>query len=343
MKRTITKFSPRLLRLVATCGSESSQILVKYETHLNSVGQHLSQDNILGTLRSCGLLLKGSRKALNLRALHEHRTRPLIIVGSGSSLNRLSQAERTVFDRCDVLTFNLSLMSDVRPKYHVFQPSLRRLRGSDNRERELDLQTRFAAEIISNERSRFAQTVLLSQTFSTWLTLSGAPSIFQKLSSDARPYSLPQIFLPAPYPLGLGRTCEVFKKEMLCWGDGGSTAIMKFGSTVPAMIALGIKLGYQRICLAGCDLLDETHFYDSEPYASRYDLRTRFPHWYEGREGSFFRQNLIDRLARGTSQDEDIVDLVNWLPTIGVSVRLINEDSVLSNRMKTVDASFFEG
>ena len=105
----------------------------------------------------------------------------------------------------------------------------------------------------------------------------------------------------------------------------------------------GVALGYTKICLFGCDLLDSNHFYDDESFSSKFDGELRFPAIWNPNKESINLDLLTNKSIRKTTQLEDVAELAIWLrKNLGVDVRMINSDTAFSGLLKTVDSSWYE-
>ena len=301
-------------------------------------------DFISGTIHSSGAVFFGDiRKSTNYR---EGRPKRLVlnIVGSGSSLNRLTSKEEELLEAGDILTFNMSLLANVHPRYHIFQPGINQLRPLKDNELAMQSQTDFSMKVVLADPQRFENTTFISRYRSSVFLVNRKTrdnKNFEKFYGHI--LRSRELFLSAPFPAPIQEICSRTKEIVIPAPTKKDDYVLKFGSSLPFAILLGVKMGYQKICIFGCDLLDEYHFYDYEPFRSRYSLDQNFPDWYHRHGGSFALTNLISTDSRGTSQIDDVSSLGEWLEKEGVAeIRLINSDSRLSALVPIADSSWFE-
>jgi hypothetical protein len=301
-------------------------------------------DFIAGTIHSSGAVFFGGiRRSTNYKEGRPKRS-VLNIVGSGSSLNRLTSKEEELLEAGDILTFNMSLLADVQPRYHIFQPGVNQLRPLKDFELAMQSQTDFSMQVVLADPHRFDNTTFISRYRSSPFLVNRKKGVSKDFERKyGRSLRSKELYLSAPFPASIQEICSQSKEIIQPTSLKKDDFILKFGSSLPFAILLGIKLGYQKICLFGCDLLDEYHFYDYEPFRGRYSLDENFPSWYHRHSGSFALTNLISTDLRGTSQIDDVASISEWLEREGIAeVRIINSDSRLSVILPIADSSWFQ-
>lgn len=104
-------------------------------------------------------------------------------------------------------------------------------------------------------------------------------------------------------------------------------------------ILIGVRLGYSKIILAGFDLLDRRHFYDTPEFNTRFNEDGKLSSLIN-LDGGFALENLVDKTTRGTTQIEDVAALANWLERTGrCDIRVINKNSRLYGPLRLPDNS----
>lgn len=345
LKYLVWKFSTQSIYYFLLCtGSATAWKCHQFLDHYPEFRGKRKWDFIGGTIHSSGAIFFGNiRNPIKFEGNRPRRT-ILNIVGSGSSLNRLTPEEKELLKAGDILTFNMSLLANVQPKYHVFQPGINRLRPLKDFELAMRSQADFSMQIALTEPHRFENTTFVSRYRSTLFLMNRKTRVakdFERMYG--RSFRSREMYLGAPFPAPIQEICSQTKEIILPADVKKDDFILKFGSSLPFVILLGIKMGYQKICIFGCDLMDEYHFYDYEPFRSQYSLDENFPSWYHRHSGSFALTNLIATDSRGTSQIDDVSSLSEWLEREGIAeVRMINSDSRLSAFVPIADSHWFQ-
>jgi hypothetical protein len=129
--------------------------------------------------------------------------------------------------------------------------------------------------------------------------------------------------------------------EFICNPKSGFS--LKLGSTLPLAIMTGVALGYSKICLFGCDLLDSNHFYDDKTYFSKFQGEEKYPAIWNPLKDSFEFSFFTDKAVRKSTQLEDVHELAIWLlNNLSIEVRIINNDTAFSGLLANVDASWYQ-
>lgn len=178
----------------------------------------------------------------------------VFILGSGSSINQISEAGWDVIDDHDSMGLNRWPIHDFVPTYLIFEmPSL-------NAGREMRRQY---WELLEIKKADYEETRLI---------LKDVDRFFHTSSVDAVPDWLttglmlsPDIELP---PL-LGDSRERFRTVLRCIDernylaqDGRIDQLFKKRGSVSYTLFLATILGYERIVLCGVDMVDSKYFWD---------------------------------------------------------------------------------
>lgn len=279
-----------------------------------------------GTFRSIGYL-RPRANPLEVTAHTElNGVRTCGILGSGESLTRLTQAERSLLESVDLFTFNNSHLADFSPRFHVMQFPLQRMAwwrtDWDSRGQEI-----LEKKILQIDKDRLCNTTLLKRSSRTLLR-SRIPSRFERWADRAYPNSqeLGLVFLPGGKLGNLRKTLEDLASFFQPGLKRDYLLVPKPGSTLPMMILLAARLGYQQILLAGCDLLNSRHFYDSSDYLEKFDPEN-LTGVFNLERGSFVLSGLFAEV-RETSPIDDVIEVADFLREARLcDVLLINEDS----------------
>lgn len=191
---------------------------------------------------------------LNHKTLHSYRTSDtLFILGSGFSLNKLSDYQWSRIKSADTLAFNYAYMLTIDPTYYLCElaaePDMSKIASDLVKIRSYDNVPKVFKPISPNillALYRFIKLNIPNAIFApvTWLPSANKSSFskaFWSLARFAR-------FLPIPYP----------------------SVQTIFRASLDQAIGLGIQLGYTNVVLCGIDL-DTKYFFES-PLNLREDI-----------------------------------------------------------------------
>jgi hypothetical protein len=331
-------------KFLALLGFDTAKVISKNSFISPDIGLNISIDRSIEIVRSCGW---GFRKSLPIRFINpagKSSSEVLNILASGSSVTRLSEQETKWLSARDILTLNLSHLLDIVPSYCLMQLPLERLnRTEDDDELFWAQYCQLAIESIVGDSERFHGTKFLLRTTSTVFARKRKSALEKELVAKFGEKNIKHlriISIAAPYESTISDICNR-NKELI--EDSESDFLLKLGSTLPLAIMTGVALGYTKICLFGCDLLDSTHFYDDESFSSKFDGELRFPAIWNPNKESINLDLFTNTAIRKTTQLEDVAELANWLrENLAVEVRIVNSDTAFSGLLKTVDSSWYE-
>ena len=177
----------------------------------------------------------------------KHKTSDtLFILGSGPSLNRLSQAQVEEINSHDTFGVNLSyLKGDIRPTYQQI-----------SWEHEHPAIRTPMEESLRRRRTELRETIFFYSDKALWRFV--------------HPRFTPEFF-PDP-----ARVCFYFLPIAIRLDPGGDFTDRDFDrtfyyrGTVSLVLDLGVRLGYEKIVLLGIDPLTVHHFFDDQPEMSGY-------------------------------------------------------------------------
>ena len=332
------------LKFLGLLGFDTAKVISQNSFISPDIGLKTSIERSIEIVRSCGW---GFRKSLPIRFMNpagKCSSEVLNILASGSSVTRLTEQEKKWLSARDILTLNLSHLLNIVPSYCLLQLPLERLnRTEDDDELFWAQYCDLAIESIVGDSERFHGTKFLLRSSSTVFARKRKSTLEKALVEKFGEKNIKHlriISIAAPFESTISDICNR-NKEFI--GLSKSDFLVKLGSTLPLAIMTGVALGYTKICLFGCDLLDSNHFYDDESFSSKFDGELRFPAIWNPNKESINLDLLTNKSIRKTTQLEDVAELAIWLrKNLGVDVRMINSDTAFSGLLKTVDSSWYE-
>ena len=243
------------------------------------------------------------------------------------------------------MTFNFSHLAKLKPKYALLQTPLERFKGFEDDDKKTWNQiTDLTIESLTRNAERFDETHFFLRPTSTIFTRRRKGSIEKTIECTFgidRITKINVINIATPYESSVSELCERNYSSFLNNPDKLFT--LKLGSTLPLAIVLGLQLGYKKICLFGCDLLDSQHFYNSEDHSNFYQGSHRYPLIWKQDSSSSIQAQLVDRSIRKTNQIDDVKELSIWLKLkLGVEVRIINNDTAFAGHLDiAADSDFY--
>ena len=332
------------LKFLGLLGFDTAKVISQNSFISPDIGLKTSIERSIEIVRSCGW---GFRKSLPIRFMNpagKCSSEVLNILASGSSVTRLTEQEKKWLSARDILTLNLSHLLNIVPSYCLLQLPLERLnRTEDDDELFWAQYCDLAIEYIVGDSERFHGTKFLLRSSSTVFARKRKSTLEKALVEKFGEKNIKHlriISIAAPFESTISDICNR-NKEFI--GLSKSDFLVKLGSTLPLAIMTGVALGYTKICLFGCDLLDSNHFYDDESFSSKFDGELRFPAIWNPNKESINLDLLTNKSIRKTTQLEDVAELAIWLrKNLGVDVRMINSDTAFSGLLKTVDSSWYE-
>jgi hypothetical protein len=183
------------------------------------------------------------------------------------------------------------------------------------------------------DRARLQNTFLfrrVSRTFFRGLV----PSRFERWVTKAYPKSarLNLIFLPGNDLSKLRLILEKLEVFLRPWSERDRLLVVKPGSSLPMVVLLAVRLGYEQILLAGCDLNSGRHFYDEPGFQNRYDPESQTG-LFNIDQGSFNTKGLVTE-GRSSSPVDDLVRIAEYLDERKMAkIFLINDDSLYCPRL----------
>jgi len=204
--------------------------------------QRLSSMRSQGTLQTVDDLDIAARK----------RSSTVFVLGSGSSVNHLTEADWAVVGRHDSIGFNLWLVHDFVPTFYFIELGTRSLPG--------DMEDRYQVQLLGRRLPDFEGMPIIVES-KCWLRSNG---VAYPLPSQLRD----SLFFYAPYYL---RTTSV---DLVAWvldhsrpfwrhGSRDLRAMVHHRASLSALVLFAFLAGYEEIVLVGVDLNDSRYFWET--------------------------------------------------------------------------------
>ena len=177
------------------------------------------------------------------------RSDTLFILGSGASINKISDSMWKHIKENDSLGFNFWILHKHVPNYYMFEPPIK-----SNQELLLNLIRQKANDYIKNN---------------TFFIMKDVKSL--KIKCEKIPKEIRNRFMAAPKDDFYGNTKEIFIKSIRLAKKLNLLKRNVFYSRRASLfsaIYIGWRLGYKKIILAGIDLNNTDYFYDD---SNKYD------------------------------------------------------------------------
>lgn len=261
-------------------------------------------------------------KILNNEILHKKTSDKLFILGSGPSINDISEKDWELIGEHDSIGFNYWFAHDFVPTYYLFQVPY----FEDMRESMLNL---------LNYKIKCYKDVPFI------IRGSGvAKGSFDINDKRLNKIINNQVYYINEYPLS--SECTIEPNKLISYMDALgfmtfgeiSKFIPKWRSTVGLLISFAYQLGYKNIVLCGIDMKGNDHFWDYDPYI-KIKERYKLPDVDRSKIKSFAYKSNIEN-----TMPEYIIALNKWMKTNGKSeIQLITDNNILNPHIKTIDVS----
>ena len=203
----------------------------------------------------------------NINPVEVKKSDDLFILGSGSSINGIDETRWRQIRSGDSFGFNFWICHDHVPDLYAFELPLPQTYGGMGKE-VIDKLLFWAAE----RQEDYRETVKLVTDIGPgrMRTLDALPPIFRdNLYAGCTIPAFARNKKELHYYISFLKDRGVFEREHKI------RSLFKYRATLSMMIALGVKLGYRRICLCGVDLNDSDYFYqDAEKYPDMVNFRS---------------------------------------------------------------------
>lgn len=213
--------------------------------------------------REAAALSAGLRSGPLLNRAFTRKSERVFILGSGSSINAISEARFREIAAADSFGFNLWVR-------HPFVPSLYTVELADFEENPAG---RPVAKVIAEWLDRRPEYRSVPLVFSDYApTRRECLNMYPRWVQESA-FSLNTIPAIARSADELGRCLSTLDRVGIFAADSQLRRVFKYRATVSMLISLAVALGYREIVLCGIDIDDPRYFYEDE---TRYPDMKRF-------------------------------------------------------------------
>lgn len=229
--------------------------------------------NTLKSILSVKKYNKNGQKTLSLSNFQKQKKSDTVfLLGSGPSINKLNKADWDQIKLKDSWGFNYWFCHDHVPDCFFAQSHLKSPEGPEFDLNMDILMTQMLTDKVSEyKKVRF---YLRGDNVNKY---TFHESKFGKtiLSNDLNCFFMSELVVSSTINI----KPEYILKKLCDFGFfsmyDDNTPVPKLGNTITELISLALISGYKKIILCGVDMNDESHFYDTDYYLSKYDyLRT---------------------------------------------------------------------
>lgn len=182
------------------------------------------------------------------------RTDILFVLGSGSSINRISSERWKVISACDSVGFNFWL-------YHPFVPTMYFFENIDTF--YIPTMTQAFLKVVFERAVDYRNTPKVAMDLHKFgpTTVSDLPQTWKHAL-----YGVHSFVLPARNESELAYGLSYLVRRGVFNQSDRFETLFKYCSTVTSIISLGVRLGYKKIVLCGVDLKDSRYFYQDPDF-----------------------------------------------------------------------------
>lgn len=183
----------------------------------------------------------------------------VFILGSGPSINSLTDKNWEYIDSKDSWGFNFWFCHDFIPNYYFLQSP---------KKKNHDI---LMLKIFKSKSKKYKRTNFIIRGDSLNRGFFHKSQIGSFILKSKFNFSfMPELIFGSNYK---GKTSQILSKlhrYKFFENVNGSMPIPKFGSTIGELIPLALKLGYKKIVLCGIDMNSSSHFYDIKKYTDKF-------------------------------------------------------------------------
>jgi glycosyltransferase involved in cell wall biosynthesis len=190
----------------------------------------------------------------------------LFILGSGPTINDISEAEWDHIRECGSIAFNNFIT-------HPFVPDIYILQGNRNQTNEDQF-----LECYERRRPQYGSVTYIArgdQVNNFSFHEKQAAARIMQLESD-RLYFAPELFVYSRTKINPVRIIQFLIEQDLLKHGRMSSLLPKLCASVPMLHVLAALLGYRKVVFCGIDMFDNTHFYDAKygiDVVSRFEVK----------------------------------------------------------------------
>lgn len=189
----------------------------------------------------------GLRTIWDRRLLEHKKSDTLFVLGSGSSVNMITENQWREIGRCDSIGLNFWVLHDFAPTYFCFEEA------SDSARRDIFYST------LSKRVDEFRGTPFIAKNL-----------LDSVISFDRIPRPLrDDIFLSADFDVQIRGRDEVLQRYLETLGGlrrlrraRGLCCLYRITASISYLLFFALYAGYSRVVLCGVDLSDSKYFYE---------------------------------------------------------------------------------
>lgn len=212
-------------------------------------------------------------KTLSLLDFQKQRNSDTVfLLGSGPSINKINNSDWDKIRLNDSWGFNYWFCHDHVPDCFFAQSHLKSPEGP-----EFDLKMDILMTQILMDKERQYKNVRFYLRGDNVNEYTFHKSKFGRaiLSNDFNYFFISELVVSSSINIKPNRIIEKLYDFGFLSKDIDKTPLPKLGNTITELISLALITGYKKIILCGIDMNDESHFYDTDHYLSKYKyLRT---------------------------------------------------------------------
>ncbi|SUZ31968.1 hypothetical protein ROE7235_01719 [Roseibaca ekhonensis] len=229
----------------------------------------------------------------------------LVVLGSGRSINRLTDADWQRLDRdYDTLGLNFWMLHPFTPRFYQFEAG-----PTDDRTRQFE-------DFLSERAARMASVMMIYKDMERHqLDLTRLPD--QTVRSLR---VLNKVNLPVETEAGLRRSLTLVRRARLTQATG---LLLFARASIVQAASFGAAMGYKRIVLAGVDLNDTRYFWEDDPDLS----------WFGTAQPGTIHRTMDPTLAGVTVDRVLMVLRDSWLAPEGIELFCGHATSALHPRL----------
>ncbi|MGO3708360.1 MAG: hypothetical protein ACTJGD_11890 [Mesonia hippocampi] len=233
---------------------------------LSTLFETLKSINAVNRYKKKGLKFLNTKK----ESLNNSKENTLFILGSGPSINEISEQEWDIIRKNTSWGFNFWFCHDFIPSIYIAQNVEGSALGpSYNEELNLLMKKMLAdkKELYKNVKFYVRGDGVNNQTF---YNSSFGDYLYKNFKNNL--YHMAEMPISSKSKVEPKNYLTILKKYGFLKKSNLIQPVPKFGSTIGELIPLALILGFKKIVLCGIDMNGGDHFYDSEEYFKKYPM-----------------------------------------------------------------------
>lgn len=288
-----------------------SKLSRRYGINTDQHGFSYTVEELVGMKENAAALSLHTGKIIDDSILRYKKSKTVFILGSGPSINKITESQWSEISRNDSIGFNFSIIHEFVPTYFFHQGS-----------REI------FEKVLSEELHRYLNVPII---------LRGSALAKGKFDPNKGIINLLKqhdLYYLCEYPISSRAEIDInllirYLDELGFMSHGHiSKFVPKWRSTIGLMLMISYQMGYKNIVLCGVDMLNNDHFWDQGPYskkASQYGLP---------RSGTIPITQFTNTGHSRNTVPEYIYTLSEWMEQrSGVKVTILSDKTILFPRI----------